>query len=130
MNTVDALKDLYKTLSGSEWPYDPNPTDAEVIAKIAKDASGSGESGGGDGYSPRIIDIRSLSPNATMNYEPGLEMADFVGAWLLISEGGSDAMIVVNLVGEQDSSVIMMASIAGQSMVTLVYSPEGQIAML
>lgn len=37
MNTVDALKSLYKKLTGKDWPYDPNPTDAEVINKIAED---------------------------------------------------------------------------------------------
>lgn len=36
-NTVDALKKLYKTLVGTDWPYGPNPTDAEVIEKIAED---------------------------------------------------------------------------------------------
>lgn len=37
---------LYKTMAGKDWPYDPNPTDAEVIDKIAADATGGG---GGDG---------------------------------------------------------------------------------
>lgn len=38
-NTVDALKQLYKTMTGNDWPYDPNPTDAEVIKKIAEDTA-------------------------------------------------------------------------------------------
>ena len=46
MNTVESLKKLYKTMAGKDWPYDPNPTDAEVIDKIAADATGSG---GGSG---------------------------------------------------------------------------------
>lgn len=36
-NTVEALKKLYKALVGADWPYEPNPTDAEVIDKIAED---------------------------------------------------------------------------------------------
>lgn len=50
MNTVDSLKKLYKTMAGKDWPYDPNPTDAEVIDKIAAD----GKSGGGTGL-PEIV---------------------------------------------------------------------------
>ena len=42
MNTVDALKDLYKTLCGKDYTGDPNPTDAEMIKAIAKDATGGG----------------------------------------------------------------------------------------
>ena len=102
---------------------------AEKLNKMEDgiEQAGSGSGGGDGGYSPRIIDIRSLSPTATMNYEPGLEMADFVGAQILASEGGSDVMTVVNTVGEVNSSVMMTAALAGQSMITLVYVPEGQI---
>jgi len=46
MNTVEALKNLYKTMSGKDWPYDPNPTDAEVIDKIAADGNAGGSGGG------------------------------------------------------------------------------------
>ena len=35
---------LYKTMAGKDWPYGSNPPDAEVINKIAADASGSGGS--------------------------------------------------------------------------------------
>ena len=42
MNTVDALKDLYKTLCGKDYAGDPNPTDAEMISAIAKDATTGG----------------------------------------------------------------------------------------
>ena len=49
MNTVDALKNLYKTLAGKDYAGDPNPTDAEMIDAIAKDAQ-SGGSGGGDEF--------------------------------------------------------------------------------
>lgn len=52
MNTVDSLKKLYKTMAGKDWPYDPNPTDAEVIDKIAADASGSGGSEANRGVIP------------------------------------------------------------------------------
>lgn len=45
-NTVDALKKLYKTMVGTDWPYGPNPTDAEVISKLADDlAEASNNSG-------------------------------------------------------------------------------------
>lgn len=47
MNTVDALKNLYKTLAGKDYAGDPNPTDAEMIDAIAKDASSGGSGGGG-----------------------------------------------------------------------------------
>ena len=46
MNTVDALKKLYKTLAGKDYAGDPNPTDAEMIDAIAKDATPGGGSGG------------------------------------------------------------------------------------
>lgn len=39
-NTVTALKKLYKKMVGEDWPYEPNPTDAEVIDKIADDIPG------------------------------------------------------------------------------------------
>ena len=45
-NTVDALKNLYKTLTGQDYSGDPNPTDAEMIDAIAKDATGGGSGGG------------------------------------------------------------------------------------
>lgn len=45
-NTVDALKNLYKTLTGQDYSGDPNPTDAEMIDAIAKDASDGGSGGG------------------------------------------------------------------------------------
>ena len=83
MNTVEALKNLYKTMSGKDWPYDPNPTDAEVIDKIAADGSAGGSGGGGT----RIIDLRTLQPVAddpqTLQYEPGLTVEDFANAYFL-----------------------------------------------
>ena len=76
MNTVDALKDLYKTLCGSDYAGDPNPTDAEMISAIAKDAS-SGGSGGG-----RIIEQENdpEDPYYIATIEPGLSGSDFVNA--------------------------------------------------
>ena len=56
MNTVDALKKLYKTLAGKDYAGDPNPTDAEMIDAIAKDA----QSGGGDAES---IPVLHLTPS-------------------------------------------------------------------
>ena len=56
-NTVDALKNLYKTLTGQDYSGDPNPTDAEMIDAIAKDASSGGGSGGGG---TRVIKLSEL----------------------------------------------------------------------
>lgn len=83
MNTVDALKDLYKTLCGKDYAGDPNPTDAEMIKAIAKDAS----TGGGSGGEGRTIDLSSLEqievPGlesfAIYQYEEGLTADDFIG---------------------------------------------------
>jgi len=52
MNTVEALKDLYKTLCGKDYAGDPNPTDAEMISAIAADAN---ISGGGSPSSRPVI---------------------------------------------------------------------------
>ena len=63
MNTVDALKDLYKTLCGKDYAGDPNPTDAEMISAIAKDA----QSGGG-GSTPSIPVITAEYSEDEYNY--------------------------------------------------------------
>ena len=60
MNTVDSLKKLYKTMAGKDWPYDPNPTDAEVIDKIAADGNAGGGSGGGEGSGVTVLDLTWL----------------------------------------------------------------------
>lgn len=79
MNTVDSLKKLYKTMAGKDWPYDPNPTDAEVIDKIAAD--GNAGSGGGCDCNKRIIDFSTLQPvpdtQYQYQYESGLSINDF-----------------------------------------------------
>ena len=49
------LQALYKTLVGKDYAGDPNPTDAEMIDAIAKDAT-SGGSGGGS-LEPFIVPI-------------------------------------------------------------------------
>ena len=56
-NTVDSLKSLYKTMTGNDWPYEPNPTDAEVIDKIAKDATPGGGGGGVDLVFPFEVEM-------------------------------------------------------------------------
>lgn len=73
MNTVDALKKLYKTLAGKDYAGDPNPTDAEMIDAIAKDAQ-SGGSGSGLVITGRIasgsdptISVDPIAPNLTLN---------------------------------------------------------------
>lgn len=71
MNTVDALKDLYKTLCGKDYAGDPNPTDAEMISAIAKDAS----TGGGSSGLPEI-NISFTSTYSSGSDTP--EVSDFV----------------------------------------------------
>ena len=84
MNTVDALKALYKTLTGDDYAGDPNPTDAEMIAAIAKDASGGG------GSSTRVIDYDNLPDYGTYGekqYELGLTKNDFTNAVIKYGDG-------------------------------------------
>ena len=79
MNTVDALKDLYKTLCGKDYAGDPNPTDAEMISAIAKDASSSS----GSGSNPITIHVFVPMTDDSPVYEPiapGLTMDDLMGA--------------------------------------------------
>ena len=92
MNTVESLKKLYKTMAGKDWPYDPNPTDAEVIKAIAKDASTGGGSGSGSGGG-RVIDLTELEHHQEAGnggtihvysgYEAGLSAADFANVWVV-----------------------------------------------
>lgn len=91
MNTVEALKNLYKTMAGKDWPYDPNPTDAEVIDKIAAD----GNAGEGDAGAKRRIFFLRL-PDAEENsrfakqYEPGLSIMDLVNSDFITSYNDID----------------------------------------
>jgi len=94
MNTVEALKNLYKTMSGKDWPYDPNLTDAEVIDKIAADGNAGG-SGGGDAGAERRIFVLRL-PDAEENsrfpkqYEPGLSIMDLVNSDFITEQNDID----------------------------------------
>lgn len=90
MNTVDALKNLYKTMSGKDWPYDPNPTDAEVIDKIAADGSAGGTSG------PTIL-IRQ--PGLTADpIAPGLSLTEFAMSTVLMVAVKNDTSIITNVI--------------------------------
>ena len=81
-NTVDALKNLYKTLCGQDYAGIPNPTDAEMIDAIAKDAQTGG--GGGSSSTGRLIDLTQLElvegETTVWQYEAGLTVKDFAGA--------------------------------------------------
>lgn len=84
MNTVDALKDLYKTLCGKDYAGDPNPTDAEMIKAIAKDASTGGSGGSGGSR----IEMRVNMGNGNVDPLPaGLELSDFIGSIMVIQNG-------------------------------------------
>lgn len=84
MNTVDSLKKLYKTMAGKDWPYDPNPTDAEVIDKIAADAQSGGS--GGDGIKIKAVMpagmMDSSNPPVVESLEPELTVEQLTGAVL------------------------------------------------
>lgn len=127
MNTVESLKKLYKAMAGKDWPYDPNPTDAEVIDKIAADATGSG---GGSG-SARIIDLRTLDYRQEVDpesdediihyfsgYEAGLSALDFINAWMIVLDMNGD-LTPVMMIGIDDGFV----SLRGNSW-RYYYDPE------
>ena len=132
MNTVDALKDLYKTLCGKDYAGDPNPTDAEMIKAIAKDATtGGGGSGGG---TTRIIDLTTLEPRREVDpendetfiyyfsgYEAGLSPSDFINAWLTRSGGRSASVLNID---EDDDEISLEFSESTKPSPVLNYIPE------
>lgn len=91
MNTVDALKNLYKTLAGKDYTGDPNPTDAEMIDAIAKDASSGGGSSGGITF-PEIVLTQQEYPDPPivtgMSYEE-LYYLGFGESLLVTNDNGS-----------------------------------------
>lgn len=89
MNTVEALKNLYKKMAGKDWPYDPNPTDAEVIDKIAADGSAGGSSG------PTILIHQSASAFEADPIAPGLSMTEFAMSTVLVDRVVEDTSRIV-----------------------------------
>lgn len=85
MNTVDSLKKLYKTMAGKDWPYDPNPTDAEVIDKITADGNAGGGSGSGD--KSRIEMHVSMDDGNVDPLPAGLEVSDFIDSIMVVHYG-------------------------------------------
>ena len=61
---------LYKTMASKDWPYDPTPTDAEVIDKIAADA----QSGGGE---EPILLVNTQMPK---QFDKDLSVTDFANS--------------------------------------------------
>lgn len=99
-NTVDALKNLYKTLTGQDYAGDPNPTDAEMIDAIAKDASIGGGGGSGTGI---VIKTKINMSDGTMTVDPlatGLSMTDLSDAIIesYVSAGDSEVLAGINKV--------------------------------
>lgn len=106
-NTVDALKNLYKTLTGQDYAGDPNPTDAEMIDAIAKDASGGGSGGSSSG---RVIELFAIM-NAGQEgldfggqTDAGLTIKDLAGSHYLISMGAESTSAVVTPVAVKNNT--------------------------
>ena len=127
MNTVDALKDLYKTLCGKDYAGDPNPTDAEMIKAIAKDASTGGGSGSGGG---RIIDFEALERREEVDpesdedlivyfsgYEAGLSEEDFINSWFRGLKRGK--LVPILEIGTDEGFVML-----GGTSTPYAYNPE------
>lgn len=89
------LQSLYKTLAGKDYDGDPNPTDAEMIDAIAKDAQS-----GGSGSAGRVIDFDKLEKRTETlpigevaiysGYESGLSSQDFINAWFSYPKQSGD----------------------------------------
>lgn len=134
MNTVDALKDLYKTLCGKDYAGDPNPTDAEMISAIAKDATTGGGGSGSGGA--RIIDFSTLEPRQEVDpendetfvyyfsgYEAGLSPSDFINSWLTLIGGGlAPVLKIIQDIG--DSKFTLQFAESTRPSPELNYIPE------
>lgn len=99
MNTVDALKKLYKTLAGKDYAGDPNPTDAEMIDAIAKDAT----SGGSGSDSGPVIKFKANMTDGTATADPlaaGLSLTDLSDATveMYVTDGVSEVLAGINKV--------------------------------
>lgn len=125
-NTVDALKNLYKTLCGSDYAGDPNPTDAEMIDAIAKDASSG--SGGSSGIVITMRQDTSQSVPVFDSLDPGLTFDDLSKAVVhgYISDELTRVYNVLTVdYGENDGSYYYSLLIFIQSNTAMiVYSPE------
>ena len=123
MNTVESLKKLYKTMAGKDWPYDPNPTDAEVIDKIAADATSGGS--GGSGSAGRVIDLDALpvvTEYMVWQYETGLTVKDFLGA--AIARGDDFFENVVRAEALRSGSIELLAVMAVENGDDISLSPQ------
>lgn len=97
MTTVDSLLKLYKKLCGKDYAYEVDPTDAEVIDKIAEDA----ETGEGSGVEAKIGDLDDLDTTDKTNLVAAInEVAESGGG----SGGGITIAVHTNL--ETDEQTI------------------------
>lgn len=108
MNTVDALKDLYKTLCGKDYAGDPNPTDAEMISAIAKDATGGGSGGGGGKIIMDVTDVDNpiVTPLAT-----GLSMEELVKYQVVSTRHNVDYILTKDSVTANKGSAVVITTI-------------------
>lgn len=99
----EKLQALYKTMVGNDWPYENNPTDAEVIDKIAKDAAGGGSGGASSG---RVIELfASITAG-----QDGVEIGGQTDAGLTIKDLAS-SLYLISMEGGSNSVVSMLAAI-------------------
>lgn len=78
------LQSLYKTLAGKDYAGDPNPTDAEMIDAIAKDAQS-----GGSGSDSQAVKLTQSSENVyTGNIDQALlsNISNIVGITMSYGE--------------------------------------------
>ena len=123
------LQALYKTLAGKDYAGDPNPTDAEMIDAIAKDAT----SGGGSGLvitgriasedAPNIV-VDPIAPNLTLN-----EFAQSTFVVVLQDKAGMVYPYIGGmLMGDTYATIIPM--LTGQRL-EIDYNPEtGEVGAL
>lgn len=109
MNTVDALKNLYKTLTGSDYSGDPNPTDAEMIDAIAKDATSGGSGGSSGGMRTEELTLNSKTGKYSGQIDPDLTAEDLVSIRFTVDGDDSDAILsVVSVYSVQEGKYMLI----------------------
>lgn len=115
----EKLQALYKTMVGNDWPYEANPTDAEVIDKIAKDATGGGSGGSS---SCRVIEANIIAG------QDGIEIEGQTDAGLTIKDLAS-SFYLISIEGESDSAVSTLVRIENNtSNIHKMYVKLGNVA--
>lgn len=125
----EKLQALYKTMVGNDWPYENNPTNAEVIDKIAKDATSGGSGGASSG---RVIELFAIM-NAGQEgldfggqTDAGLTIKDLASSHYLISMGAETTSAVVTPVAVKNntSSVHEVSIKLGSTTYVLYYTVD------